>query len=78
MGEEKRYETIISAHLQSISQKKFDEVHYLAADGLHTKIKAIFTAIQYIPVKGERVKLEQKHRDRFKFFDLKTWPLEEL
>lgn len=70
----KRYEAIISSHLQSISQKKFDEVHYLAEGGLHTKILAIFNAIQYIPVKGERVKLEQKHRDRFKFHDLKTWP----
>ena len=70
----KRYESIISAHLQNISQKKFDEVHYLSEGGLHIKVKAIFDAIQYIPVKGERVKLEQKHRDRFKFFDLKTWP----
>lgn len=72
----KRYESIISAHLQNISQKKFDEVHYLSEQGLHLKIQAIFESIQYIPVKGERVKLEQKHRDRFKFFDLKTWPQE--
>lgn len=70
----KRYESIISAHLQAISQKKFDEVHYLSEGGLHTKIQTIFNAIQYIPVKGERIKLEQKHRDRFKFHDLKTWP----
>ena len=74
----KRYESIISAHLQNISQKKFSEVHYLCEEGLHTKVKAIFNAIQYIPVKGERVRLEQKHRDRFKFFDLKNWPTEDL
>lgn len=73
----KRMESIISSHLQSISQKKFDEVHYLSGGGLHTKVKAIFDAIKYIPVKGERVRLEQKHRDRFKFFDLQTWPGEE-
>ena len=72
----KRYESIISAHLQNISQKKFDEVHYLSEQGLHLKIQAIFESIQYIPVKGERVKLEQKHRDRFKFCDLENWPRE--
>lgn len=71
----KRYGEIISAHLQAITQKRWAEVHYLCPDGLHKKVEAAFAHIDSVFVKGERVPLQQKHRDCFKFFALDAWPV---
>lgn len=73
----KRYAEIISAHLQAITQKRWAEVHYLCPDGLHKKVEAAFAHIKSVLVKGERVLLQQKHRDCFKFFVLESWPTSE-
>jgi len=73
----KRYGEIISAHLQAITQKRWAEVHYICPDNLHQKIEAAFTHIDSVLVKGERVPLQQKHRDCFKFFALNSWPVTE-
>lgn len=73
----KRYTEIISAHLQAITQKRWAEVHYLCPDGLHKKVEAAFTHIDFVLVKGERVPLQKKHRDCFKFFALNSWPITE-
>lgn len=70
----KRYSEIISSHLQSITQNKWDEVHYISNATLFKKVAGVFQHINSIPVLGEKMKLEQKHRDRFKFFDLSSWP----
>lgn len=71
----KRYEEIISAHLQAMSRKDWDEVHYLAASDLVIPLQKIFGRLETITVKGERVSLEDKHHARFKFFLLDDWPL---
>lgn len=71
----KRYGEIISAHLQAITQKRWAEVHYLCPNGLHKKVEAAFAHIDSVFVKGERVPLQQKHRDCFKFFALNSWPI---
>lgn len=73
----KRYSEIISAHLQAITQKRWAEVHYLCPGNLHKKVEAAFTHIESVLVKGERVLLQQKHRDCFKFFALESWPATE-
>lgn len=70
----KRYEQVVSFHLQEISKKSWAEVHYLTQPELITPLQNIFQKIETIPVKGERVTLEQKHRERFKFFSLAEWP----
>ena len=70
----KRYSEIISAHLQAITQKRWAEVHYLCPDSLCKKVEAAFMHIDSVFVKGERVPLQQKHRDCFKFFALDAWP----
>lgn len=71
----KRYEEIISAHLQAMSKKDWDEVHYLTTSALLIPLQKIFAHLVSIPVKGERVPVEEKHRARFKFFVLDDWPL---
>ena len=71
----KRYEEIISAHLQAMSKKDWDEVHYLTTSALLIPLQKIFARLGSIPVKGERVELEAKHRARFHFYDLDEWPV---
>ena len=70
----KRYEEIISAHLQSISKKLWREVHYLTPDGLAMRVAKAFENVKSVPVNGDRVQLEQAHRERFCFYELKGWP----
>lgn len=70
----KRYEEILSLHLQEMSKKSWSEVHYLAKPELIRPLQNIFRRIEAIPVKGERVVLEEKHRDRFRFFSMAEWP----
>lgn len=71
----KRYEEIISAHLQSISKKLWREVHYLTPDGLAIRIAKAFENVKSVPVNGDRIQLEQIHRDRFCFYELNSWPV---
>jgi len=70
----KRYEEIISAHLQSISKKLWREVHYLTPDGLAMRVAKAFENVKSVPVNGDRIQLEQAHRERFRFYELKNWP----
>ena len=70
----RRYEEVFSLHLQEITKKSWSEVHYLAAPELVRPLQNIFQRIETIPVKGERVALEEKHRARFRFFSMADWP----
>ena len=69
----KRFEQVVSFHLQEMSKKSWAEVHYLTQPELILPLQNIFQRIETIPVKGERVSLEPKHRERFKFFSLANW-----
>lgn len=71
----KRYEEIISAHLQSISKKLWREVHYLSPDGLASRVAKAFENVQSVPVNGDKISLEQAHRERFRFYELNAWPV---
>jgi hypothetical protein len=70
----KRYEEIISAHLQSISKKLWREVHYLTPDGLAMRVAKAFENVKSVPVNGDKVPLELAHRERFRFYELSSWP----
>ncbi len=72
----KRTEEVISAHLQSITKKLWSEIHYLTPNGLSGRVEKAFHHIKSVPVNGERVTLEPRHRAVFKFFDLQNWPSE--
>lgn len=72
----KNYETVISGHLKSMTKKLWSEVHYLTPRGLAERVQRAFQHVQSVPVNGDRVQLEQIHRDRFKFYELQNWPNE--
>lgn len=69
-----RYQEVISAHLQSISKKLWWEVHYLTPEGLAMRVAKAFENVKSVPVNGDRIQLEQIHRDRFRFYELHAWP----
>ncbi|PRC92737.1 hypothetical protein [Solimicrobium silvestre] len=71
----KRYSEICSAHLQSIAKGHWHEVHYLCPEKLLAGVERIFAGIEFVSVKGDRVSIQQKHRQRFKFFCLDAWPI---
>lgn len=72
----KNYEEVIAGHLMCISKRLWSEVHYLTPAGLSKRVQKSFEQVTTVPVKGDRVALEQAHRDRFKFFELSDWPSE--
>lgn len=70
----KRYEEVMGQHLQELSNKKWKYVHYVCPAGLASRIENIFSKIESVKVGSSKETIEQKHRDRFKFFDLASWP----
>jgi hypothetical protein len=72
----KRTEEVVSAHLQSVTRKLWDEIHYLTPADMSARVEKAFLHVQSVPVKGERVPLDPRHRAAFKFFDLQNWPNE--
>lgn len=72
----KTYEEVIAGHLKSITKRLWSEVHYLTPPGLAKRVEKAFERVTTVPVNGDRVPLEQAHRDRFKFFELSDWPSE--
>lgn len=74
----KNYEEVIAGHLMCVTKKLWSEVHYLTPPALAKRVKKAFEHVTSVPVNGDRVALEQAHRDRFKFFELSDWPSGEL
>lgn len=72
----KTYEEVIAGHLKSITKRLWSEVHYLTPPTLAKRVQKAFEHVTSVPVNGDRVPLEQAHRDRFKFFELADWPSE--
>lgn len=70
----KRYEVIISTYLQAMAKREYDGVAYLCPTLIATRLAQFFRLISSVPVRGERVKLEEKHYQKFKFYDLAVWP----
>lgn len=71
----KRYEEVMGQHLQELSNRKWKYVHYLCPEvALASRIENIFSKIESVKVGSSKETIEQKHRDRFKFFQLESWP----
>lgn len=70
----KRLQQILGQYLQDIAQGHMREVHYLCPGRLVGRIEKAFGSVEAVKIKGDTVRLEQKHRERFKFYDLEKWP----
>lgn len=70
----KRYADIISQHLQIIKAGRWGMVLYLTPSRVPSlALKAAIQRVTTVSVAGEKVQLERRHFDRFKFFDLDAW-----
>ena len=71
----KRYEAIFSIYLQAIKRGKYHSVHYVCPDAeFAVRMKRMFMLITSVPVAGDRVQLNEKHRARFPVYSLDQWP----
>lgn len=73
---QKRIGEVIASHLQSITKGLWYEVHYLTSIQLKNALKRAFERIETVLVKGDRLALENKHRERFLFYSFDQWPPE--
>ncbi len=66
-----RYQQIWSNYLQKISRKEVDEIYYICPDKkFANSLRRVFSLLEVIPVAGEKVKLRERHRSKFKIFSL--------
>jgi hypothetical protein len=71
----KRYEVIFSKYLQLIKVGDYTFVHYICPDDLFaTRLQKLFASIVSVPVSGQRVTLNDKHRSKFIVSSLQNWP----
>ena len=71
----KRYEVIYSIYLQAIKRGEYNSIHYVCPDaGFAMRLKRMFALIKSVPVAGERVQINKKHRAKFPVYSLEQWP----
>lgn len=72
----KRYETIWALFLMDIKNGLYDYIHYVVPDEkMKRALERIFSLIQSVPVNGQRIKIENKHRLKFEIHLLEDWPV---
>jgi DNA-binding Lrp family transcriptional regulator len=70
----KRYEVIFSHYLQEIKRGSYHQVHYVCPNNqFAARLARLFQLIESVPVAGERVRINDKHRDKFQVFGLSNW-----
>ncbi|MGK0234200.1 MAG: hypothetical protein ACI9EK_000723 [Psychroserpens sp.] len=70
-----RYQSIKSNFLQAIKAGKYHYIHYVCPDDLFAaRLQKLFSSIESVPVGGQRVMLNEKHRSKFIISSLQNWP----
>jgi hypothetical protein len=70
-----RYQSIKSNFLQAIKAGKYHYIHYVCPDDLFAaRLQKLFSSIESVPVGGQRVMLNEKHRSKFIVSSLQNWP----
>lgn len=71
----KRYEVIFAIYLQMMRRNEYAKVHYVCPDeSFAPRLLRMFELIKSVPVAGERVPINVKHRARFPVYALDNWP----
>lgn len=70
----KRYAELIVAYLLEVKAGRYDEVHFVCPPGVEKLVQKALSRIDAVKFNGDVVKLEAKHRDRFRFFSFDNWP----
>jgi len=67
----KRYRQIMSSHLQQINKGTWNRVEYICLDDLMAKrLERIFNTIDYVLVNRQKVKINDRHYEKFTFINL--------
>lgn len=73
----KRYQQIIVQHLKQINQGAYEQVHYVSTiDGFAERLERLFFSITKVPVKGQQVMFSDELKQRFKFYNLNNWSIQ--
>lgn len=67
----KRMADVVGAHLQQIVQKKYDIVYYFTPS--KAALDRAFARVGFVVVDGNKIKLQDSHRARFKTFEIKSY-----
>lgn len=67
----KRMADVIGAHLEQIVGKKYDFVYYFCPN--KAALDRAFAKVEFVVVDGNKIKLQDSHRARFKTFEIKTY-----
>lgn len=70
----KRYSESIAAILQDIKAQRYQVVHYISPSGQAELIRGALENVKAIKVAGEYVEITERHRARFRYFNLSDWP----
>ncbi|KZZ28222.1 hypothetical protein A3752_04080, partial [Oleiphilus sp. HI0081] len=72
---QKRYEVIWAIFLMDIRGGLYDAIHYVVPnEKIKRSLERIFSLIDTVPVNNQRIKIEDKHRRRFRVYLLQDWP----
>lgn len=68
---QKRLADVVGLHLQQIVAKHYDYVYYFVPS-VAAQARA-FAKVEFVIVDGNKIKLNETHRARFKVYNLKDW-----
>ena len=71
---QRRFQSAVAQHLLSIKKGHWAEVYYLTHPELKQTLQKAFTRIETVPVPGGNAKLEESHKNRFKFYSFDEFP----
>lgn len=71
---QRRFQSAIAQHLLSIKKGHWAEVYYLTHPNLKQTLQKAFARIETVPVAGGNAKLEDSHKNRFKFYSFDEFP----
>lgn len=67
----RRFSSVIGAHLQQIVGKHYELVYYFVPN--KAAQQRAFDRVQFVMVDGQKIKLNDSHRARFKVFEIDAW-----
>jgi hypothetical protein len=71
---QRRFQTAVAQHLLSIKKGHWAEVYYLTHPELKQTLQKAFARLETVPVPGGHAKLEESHKNRFRFYSFTEFP----
>ena len=70
----KRYEVILSQHLQAVAKGQYAKIIWVCPTAdMTARLRRIVLGISTVPINGKRIALELRHYNLLSFFDYENW-----